>query len=159
MGQEIVESVSQRRRGETIEEWDSHYEVVALPDKDQDVSKDLQFVLLILFARVHALLSLRGSVSKPFFLSNSNERVWEWSVSFLGSKMEKHIGSELHRQPSRSFEYKTSVFTNSSFHRFRKFVYTYRIFREKHGYYKIQVRMHKGCHTTVWELGKAGVIS
>lgn len=70
----------------------SHYEVVALPDKDEDVSKDLQFVLLILFATVHTLSSLRGSVSKPFFLSNSNERVWEWSVSFLGSKMENTLG-------------------------------------------------------------------
>lgn len=44
------------------EEWDSHYEVAALPDKDQDVSKSLQFFLLIRFARVHALSSLRGSV-------------------------------------------------------------------------------------------------
>lgn len=80
----------------------SHYEIVALPDTDQDVNKDLQFFLPILFARVHAVIS----VSKPFFLSNSNERVWEWSVSFLGSKTEEHIGSKLYRQPSWSFVYK-----------------------------------------------------
>ena len=70
------------KRGETIEERESHCEVVVLPDKDQDVSKDLQFVLLILFARVHTLSSIRGSVfpTPSFFQIETRE---SGNVSFF----------------------------------------------------------------------------
>lgn len=70
----------------------------------------------------------------------TDEKVWKWSVSFWDPRLTKALHTKCNGRCYLGLHMRTVWLTQSSFHRFKRFVYTYRIFKEKHGCYSIQVR-------------------
>lgn len=106
-------------------------------------------------------IRIRVPVSKPLSLSNSHR--WECLeiISFFwGPKIAKGMRRKESGRGDLVLHMRTLWFTQSSFHRFKNFVYTYRIFKEKHGFYNIQVRMYENsCNSSHKRLGEKNLKS
>lgn len=70
----------------------------------------------------------------------TDEKLWKWSVSFWDPRLTQALHAKCNGRCHLGLRVRTAWLTQSSSHRFKRFVYTYRIFKEKRGCYSIQVR-------------------
>lgn len=101
-----------------------------------------------------SIIRIKIPISKSLSLSNSHR--WEclkMISCFWGTQdCQRHCTEN--RVVGRGglvLHMRTWQFTQSSFHRFKNFVYTYRIFKDGRGFYNIQVRTYENSSNSSYE--------